>query len=57
MNLDYLKLLNCEFQKYELTVMSVVGAQLKKQHANPSYKATERILKTHCSNLWLFLVN
>ena len=36
MNLDYIKLLNCEFQKHEFMTMSVVGG-----HANPSYKATK----------------
>ena len=37
---DYLKLLFCEFQKYEVMTMSVVGGQpkKKKKHANPSYK-------------------
>ena len=33
MNLDYLKLLYCEIQKYEVMTMSVVGGQPKKQHA------------------------
>ena len=42
MNLDYLKLLFSEFQKYEVTTMSLVGGQPKK-HANPSYKATKHI--------------
>ena len=27
LNLDYLKLLDCEFQKYEAMTMSVVGGQ------------------------------
>ena len=44
MNLD-LKLLDCEFQKYEVTTMSVVGGQPKK-HANPSYKETKHIEHT-----------
>ena len=38
MNLYYLKLLNCEFQKYELMVMSVVGAQLEKNTQIPAIK-------------------
>ena len=33
MNSDYLKLLYCEFQKYEIMTMSVVGVQ-PKRHAN-----------------------
>ena len=37
-----LKLLYCEFQKYEVMTVSVVGSQPKK-HANPSYKATKHI--------------
>ena len=31
MNLDYLKLLYCEFQKDEVMTMSVVGSQPKKK--------------------------
>ena len=31
MNLDYLKLLYCEFQKYEVMTMSVVGDQPNKK--------------------------
>ena len=42
-NLDYLKLLYCEFQKYE--VMSVLGG-LPKKHANPSYKDTKHMERT-----------
>ena len=42
MDLDYLKLLYCEFQKYEVMTMSVVGGQ-PKRHANPNYKATKHI--------------
>jgi len=37
MNLDNLKLPYCEFQKYEVMTMSVVGGQPKK-HANPNDK-------------------
>jgi len=44
MNLD-LKLLYCEFQKYEVMTMSVVGGQPRK-HANTSYKATKHIDRT-----------
>ena len=44
-NLDHLKLLYCEFQKYEVMTMSVVGGQPKK-HANPSCKATKHIERT-----------
>ena len=42
MNSEHLKLLYCEFQKYEVMTMSVVGGQPKKKKkkiANPSYKA------------------
>ena len=51
MNLDYLKLLYCEFQKYKVMTMSVIGGQpkkkkQKKKHANPSYKATKHIKHT-----------
>ena len=47
MNLDYLKLLYSEFQKYEFMTMSVVGGQPKK-HSNPSYmyKETKHIERT-----------
>ena len=45
MNLDYLKLLYCEFQKYKVMTMSVVDGQPKK-HTNPSYKATKHIERT-----------
>ena len=45
MNLDHLKLLYCEFQKYDVMTVSVVGGQPKK-HANPSYRATKRIERT-----------
>ena len=47
MNLHYLKLLYCEFQKYKVMTMCVVGGQPKKKqnktkkHANPSYKAAK----------------
>ena len=34
MNLDHLRLLYCEFQKYEVMTMTVVGGWSKK-HANP----------------------
>ena len=45
MNLDHLKLRYCEFQKYDVMTMSVVGGQPKKQ-SNPSYKATKHIERT-----------
>ena len=46
MNLDYFKLLCCEFQKYE-TVCSRWSAEKKKsKHANTSYKATKHIERT-----------
>ena len=32
MNLDYLKLLYGEFQKYEVMIMSVIGGQLPKKN-------------------------
>ena len=41
-NLDYLKLLYCEFQKPKVMTMAVVRGQPKK-HANPTYKATKHI--------------
>ena len=44
-NSDYLKLLYCKFQKYEVMTMSVVDVQ-PKRHANPSYKATKPIERT-----------
>ena len=40
-NFNYVKLFYCEFQKYEVMTMSVVGGPPEK-HANPSYKATKR---------------
>ena len=47
MNLDYLKLLYCEIQKLEVMTITVVGGKkTKKQHANPSYKATRPIERT-----------
>ena len=45
MNLDDLNLLYCEFQKYEVMTMSVVGSQPKK-YANTIYKATKHIEHT-----------
>ena len=39
MNLNYLKLLYCEFQKYKFMTKSVLGSQPKKQ-------ATEHIERT-----------
>ena len=45
MNLDHLKQLYCEFQKYEVMTMSVIGGQPNK-HANPSYKAIKHIRHT-----------
>ena len=42
MNLDYLKLFCCKFQKYEVMTISVVGGQQKK-HANRSFNATKDI--------------
>ena len=46
MNLD-LKLLYCEFQKYEVMTMVVVGGQpQEKKNANTSYKATKHIERT-----------
>jgi len=41
-----LKLLYCEFRKYEVMTMSVVGGQPKRETANPSYKATKHIQRT-----------
>ena len=38
-NLDYFMLLYCEFQKYVVRTMSVVGGE-PKRHANTSYIAT-----------------
>jgi len=45
MNLDYLKPLYFEFQKYKVITMSVAGGQ-SKRHANPSYKAKKYIERT-----------
>ena len=50
MNLDYVKLRHCEFQKYKVMTMSVVGGQPGK-HANTSYKATKHI---ECTSNLLF---
>ena len=46
MNLDYLKLPYCQFQKYEIMTMSVLSDQPKKKNANSSYKATKHIERT-----------
>ena len=56
MNLGYLKLLYCEFQKYEVMTMSVVGGQPKK-HANPSYKATKHMELTFLTSDSILLAN
>ena len=57
MNLDYLKLLNSEFQKYEVMIMSVVGGQpKKKKHGNTSYKATNHIQRTFLISDYHYLV-
>ena len=45
MNLDYLKPLYFEFQKYKVITMSVADGQ-PKRHANPSYKAKKYIERT-----------
>ena len=46
-DLDNLKLLYCEFQKYEVMTMSAVGGQpKKKKRENPSYVATKHIART-----------
>ena len=44
MNLDYLQLLCCEFQKYKNMNMPVLGGQPKK-------KKTNKMHETHFSNL------
>ena len=55
MNLDFLKLLYCEFQKFEVMTMSVVTvAGQPKKHANPSYKVTKHQILS--SNVGLLLV-
>jgi len=41
-NLDHLKLLYREFQKYQVIAMSLVGGQPNK-HTNPSYNATKHM--------------
>ena len=43
MNLDFPKLLYCEFQKYEVMTKSVVVVRYKRNPANPSYRATKKI--------------
>ena len=42
MNLDYLKLIYCGCQKYEVMTMSVIGGP-PKTHSNPSWKASQKI--------------
>ena len=42
MNLDYLNLVYCEFQKYKVMTIFVVGGQ-PKIRANTSYKTTKHI--------------
>ena len=54
MNLDYLKLLYCEFQKYEVMTMSLGGGQPKK--ARKSQLQGNKTHRTHFSNLWVLLV-
>ena len=53
MNLDYLKLLYCEFQKYDVMTLSVVGGQPKNMQI-PVIK--QQTYQMHFSNLWLLLV-
>ena len=44
MNLDHLDLIYCEFQKYEVMAMSVVGGPPKeKKTRSASYRATKHI--------------
>ena len=54
-NLDYHKLLYCEFQKYEVMTISVVGGQQKKKNANPSYKATKHTFLISDYYKWWFI--
>ena len=49
---DEFKLLKCEFQKYKVMTMSVVGGQ-PKQHVNTSYKATKHIKHTFLISDWV----
>ena len=56
MNLDYIKLLYCEFRKYELMTIFVVGGQPKKKHENPSYKATKRMERTFLISVYYLLI-
>ena len=53
MNLDDLKLLYCEFHKYEVVTMSVVGAQPK--NTRKSQLWSHKTHRTYFSNLRLFL--
>ena len=48
MNLDYLKMLYCECQKYDVMTMSVVGSQQRKKKENKKLgcKATKHIEQT-----------
>ena len=53
MNLDDLKLLYCEFHKYEVMTMSLVGAQPK--NTRKSQLWSHKTHRTYFSNLRLFL--
>ena len=60
MNLEYLKLLYCEFQKYKVMAMSVEDGQqkkTKKKHANSSYKATKHTERTFLISDYYKLIN
>ena len=53
--MNHLKLLYCEFQRYEVMTMSVVGGQSKKNTQIPVY-ISNKTHRTHFSNLWLLVV-
>ena len=57
MNLDYIKLLYCEFQKYELMTIVVVGGQPKKKNTEIPVIKQQNAWNTLFYNLCVLLVN
>ena len=53
MKLDYLNLLYCEFQKYEVMTMSVVGGR---KHANTSCKGKKNMERTFLISYYYWLL-